>query len=109
MLGYAGITPHGLRIAVLNCSKVMVRPARSGPKPPSPFSPWQYAQSATRVGLAIDQIFSSAALARAAAPSARRGATSRATSIVLIFSISLKHVPDPTEGRFAPGARAESS
>src|SRR5215510_7023881 len=38
----AGMMPHGLRPAWANCATVSLRPARSGPKAPSPLVPWQF-------------------------------------------------------------------
>src|SRR4029453_9328635 len=38
----AGMMPHGLRTAWVNCATVSLRPARSGPNAPSPLAPWQF-------------------------------------------------------------------
>src|SRR5258708_2884453 len=41
----AGMTPHGWRTARNTWAALNPRPARSGPKPPSPAPPWQFLQS----------------------------------------------------------------
>src|SRR5690348_15238654 len=38
----AGMMPQGLRTAWANSAPDRPRPARSGPKPPSPLAPWQF-------------------------------------------------------------------
>src|SRR5215472_19053389 len=50
----AGMTPQGWRTARNTCAALNPRPARSGPKPPSPAPPWQLRQS-TFLGATLSQ------------------------------------------------------
>src|SRR6266849_8292873 len=58
----AGMMPHGWRTARNTCTAVNPRPARSGPKPPSPAPPWQFLQSTFRGATRSQYAFPAAGL-----------------------------------------------
>src|SRR5262245_3899077 len=71
--------PQGLRTAWRNCATFRPRPARSGPKAPSPLVPWQFLQAVALGATRSQYAFPAWALPWAAAMVGASGSISNAT------------------------------